>query len=132
MGHSFIQNRKSCFFFSAKKIQACFFFSRKSSHGIHSNLAKPNVFFNKMGCIFFFRIFGYFCCFFFPGKVHMSFIHSSEKAVFFFRSRKKKNSFFIHSIGFAQKCVKNELFREKKNTVPLVGPGSILMRSILF
>ena len=50
----------------------------------------------------------------------MSFIHSSEKAVFFFRSRKKKNSFFIHSIGFAQKCVKNELFREK-NTVSLIG-----------
>ena len=72
--------------------------------------------------MFFFSAFlGVFSVFFFPGKVHM-FIHSFDlKAVFFFPSLEKKNSFFIHSIDFCRKCVKYELCREKK-TVPLVLP----------
>ena len=42
------------------------------------------------------------------------FIHSFDLRAVFFSGLGKKNSFFIHSIGFAQKCVKNELFRGNK------------------
>ena len=61
-----------------------------------------------------------FSVFFFPGKVHMSFIHSISK-LFFPVAEEKQSSFFIHSIDFPQKCVKKLTFPEKsKNTVPFV------------
>ena len=67
--------------------------------------------------MFFFSTFlGVFCvCFFFPVKVHIA-IHSFnlEAVFFFFVARKKKYSFFIHSIDFSPKCEKNELLQEKK------------------
>ena len=96
------------FFFSAKKNTTCFFsFPRKSSFAIHSKSGGVSIILLKSKLCFFFSAFlGVFSVFFFPGKVHM-FIHSFDlKAVFFFRHWKKKNSFFIHSIDFCQKCVK--------------------------
>ena len=120
--HSFkIENR--VFFFPKKKYKLVFFFFPGKVHTpFIQYLVKPNVFFNKMGCIFFFPHFRVFFSFFFfleKFTCH-SFIRLKKLFFFFPVSEKKKNSFFIHSFGFAQKCVKNELFRGKKNTVPLV------------
>ena len=116
MGHSFIQNRKSCFFFreAEKKNTSLFFFSWKSSYAIHSKFHGFNVIFNKMGCFFFPEILAFFCFFFSWKSSHVHSFIRSQSCFFFFPVSEKKNSFFIHSIGFAQKCVKNELFRGNK------------------
>ena len=107
MGHSFIQNRKSCFFFFRKKNTSLFFFFPGKVHTAFIQIWPSLTYFLiKSVVFFFFRKFGYFCCFFFPGKVHMSFIHSSEKAVFFFRSRKKKKQLFHSFNRFCPKMCK--------------------------
>ena len=90
-----------------------FFFRGKVGRPFtHSNL-RILFFFPRSGknTAHFWRFFLFF--FFWSGKVHRSFIHSNDK-LFFFPVSEKKNRFFIHSIGFAKKCVKNELCREKK------------------
>ena len=125
VGHSFIQIRKSCFFFprsGKKKIQTCFFlFPRKSWSVIHSDFYGVPFFLTVVGCIFFFPQFClFFVCFFLSTEKFTchSFIRS-QSCFFFPASEKIKNSIFIHSIDFSPKVHKNELFRGKKNTVPL-------------
>lgn len=71
-------------------------------------LAESNVFLIKVGCIFP-EYLGIFLCVFYIEKFTChSFIQSQS---YYFGA--EKNSFFIHSIDFSQKCVKNKLCRQK-------------------
>ena len=92
VGHSFIQIRKSCFFFRKR--------GKK----------------NKLIFCLFQKISVKFSVFFFCSRKSSLAIHSFDfKTVFFFfRAPEKKNSIFIHSFDFPLKVHKNELFRGKK------------------
>ena len=122
VGHSFIQIRKSCFFFPKprkKKTRCVFFFPRKSSSAIHSDFDEVLFFFNKSGLFFFVAYFACFFVFFFS-RTSSHVIHS-----FNFGGRKKKhNPEKKTAFSFIQsKSVKNAQKRtypgNKKNTVPL-------------
>ena len=122
MGHSFIQKTKSRVFFSrsgGKKYNP-FFFPGKVHKPFIQNLARSNVFFNKLDC-FFLGFFGFFL-FFFSWKSSQCHSFIRFQSCFFFFGSRKKNRFFIQSIHFTQKSSKNELCRGKKNTVPLGRP----------
>ena len=97
VGHSFIQIRKSCFFFPKtreKKTSWFFDFSRKI----------PEIF-----------LFFFFC-----SRKSSSAIHSFDfKAVFFFWARKKKARFSLNQ-SILPKKVQKMNFAGKKKTVPLI------------
>ena len=122
MGHSINQIVKLCIFFfprsGKKKIQGCiFFFPRKSSWAIHSGFGGfLFIFFESCLCFFFSNIFGCFLCvFFFPVKVHMSFIQSISGLYFFFSSLEKKNTAFSFNQSiFPQNVKKMNFYRKKK------------------
>ena len=92
VGHSFIQIRKSCFFFPRsgkkrkKKTQACFFFPQEKFIGHSFGILMNSIFFNKSWLYFFSPNFCVFLCLFFfsPGKVHRSFIWNFDEFPFFF------------------------------------------------
>ena len=67
----------------------------------------PNIGANRCVCVF-------FVCFFFPGKVHMPFIHSISQLFFFFPQRKKKKQLFHSFIRNSSKMHKKELIRGNK------------------
>ena len=79
---------------------------------------------------FFLPNFVFFCQFFFPGKVHMSFIHSifdAEK-----KTTRKKNSFFIHSFDIPQKCTKTNLSGEIKKYANFGDGKPLLLKRVCF
>ena len=112
VGHSFIQIRKSCFFFpKAKKKQDVFFSFRGKVHRpFIPILMKSSFFFNKSDLFFFLRILRVFLCSFFSADKF-----TCHSFIQFWRPEKKKhnpekkNSFFIHSIEIPQKCAKTNL-----------------------
>ena len=79
--------------------------------------------------VVFFVDFQFFCCFFFPAKNCFFFPRKSLPVTHSldFRGRKKKktasekkNSIFTHSLEKPQKVANFNLFREEKNTIPLL------------
>ena len=96
-----------------KKIQAVFFLYGKCSSVIHTDFEEIPFFLQNWLCFYFLAFLCGFLCFFFHGKVHMSFIHSIFEA-----GKKtqtgKKNSFFIHSFDIPQKCAKTNFSGEIK------------------
>ena len=109
-----------------KKKQGCIFFSQENfiSHSFRIWWVFL-FFFLKMG-MFWFSTFFYVFSVFFSCKSSQV-IHSFDlEAVFFFSVNGKKYSFFIHSIDFPPKFVKNELLQVKKNTIALL-PRIIFM-----
>ena len=129
VGHSFIQIRKSCFFFfprsGKKKIQTCFFlFPRKSWSVIHSDFYGVPFFLTVVGCIFFFPQFClFFVCFFLSTEKFTchSFIRS-QSCFFFFSGFGKNKKQYFHSFNrfFSKSAQKRTFPGKKKNTVPLL------------
>ena len=116
---SFIHSKPKIvfFIFSAKreKKNRHVFFSLEKFSGHSFGFWWSPIFFNKsLLCFFFLAFLWVFVCFFFPRKSSRA-IHS-----FHFWSGKKKNkrekiknSFFIHSFDFIQKCEKTNFSGEK-------------------
>ena len=117
-----------CFFFSAKrkkKYKGVFFFPEKVHEAFIQDLVGFSLFFLKVGCVFFFHIFGCFLCIFFSCKSSHA-IHSFDlEAVFFFSSRKKKQLFYSFN-RFCPKMWKKWTFTGKKIRYLWVAPRKVL------
>ena len=115
---SFIQITKSCFSLFPKSYILSVF-PGKSSSANHSVLEEP-LFLIQLCCDFFLPHFCVCFCFVsFPGKVHMSFIHSIFKAGKKNNQEIKKQNF--HSFKkYPPKVRKNEFIRVKNNEGTLV------------
>ena len=112
---------KSVFFFPKnwKKKNKCFlFFPRNSLWATHSKIFETLYFYLGKSCLacFFFRPFlAWFLFFFFPWKSLHSLTHSFEKAVFFFRARKKKRVFYSLTRFLPKNPKKQTIPGKKKN-----------------
>ena len=112
------KNLKSFFFpRSEKKNRPVFYFFQEKFISHSFKIWRGPTYFLTNRTVFFFL--GIFWFFFSWQSSQCHFIHSIS-SFFFFLGPGKKNRFFIQSIHFTQKSSKNELCREKKNTVPLL------------
>ena len=127
VGHSFIQIRKSCFFFfrgaGKKNTDLFFFISQEKLIGHSFGFLWSPLFLTVVGCIFFFRSFVCFLCVFFFPRKSSHVIHSFDlRVVFFFSGFGKNKKQYFHSFNrfFSKSAQKRTFPGKKKNTVPLV------------
>merc|ERR1712035_57525 len=101
VGHSFIQIRKSCFFFfprsgEKKNTDLFFFISQEKLIGHSFGFLWSPLFFNSSWLYFFFRSFVCFLCVFFFPRKSSHVIHSFDlRVVFFFFPASEKIKKFI-------------------------------------